>query len=101
MKKIIDGKKYDTDTAKRVGAWDNGYIYGDLDFHEEELYRKSNGEFFMMGWSGARGAYATRDGNGMRGGGAIVPLSDAEARAWAERHLDADAYEALFGAVPE
>ena len=30
MKKIIDGKVYDTDTAKQIGAWDNG-VYGSFD----------------------------------------------------------------------
>ena len=51
MKKIINGKVYDTDTAKLIGSWDNG-IYGDLDSVSEDLYRKRTGEFFIFGHEG-------------------------------------------------
>ena len=40
MKKIIDGKKYDTETAECVGGWDNGYYANDLYYCWEGLYRK-------------------------------------------------------------
>ena len=40
MKKIINGKKYDTDTASCVGSWDNGYGYSEFGYFSEALYRK-------------------------------------------------------------
>ena len=46
--------------------------------------------------------YAEATGiNSWSGGERIMPLSFAEAREWAEKHLDVDEYEAIFGAVTE
>lgn len=39
--------------------------------------------------------------NAWTGGENIIPLSQAEAREWVERHCDADTYERLFGPVEE
>ena len=54
MKKIINNKLYDTDTAKRLG-YDGG---GDgFDSWTEELYKKRTGEYFIYGEGGARTRY--------------------------------------------
>ena len=96
MKKIINGKRYDTDTASKIGFWSNSRSYSDFDFCEETLYRKRTGEFFIHGGGGARTKYAKEE-YGMYGWGeAIVPLTDDEAKTWVEKNLDADTYEALF-----
>ena len=101
MKKIINGKLYNTDTAERMGTWDNG-IYGDLDSVEETLYRKRTGEFFLCGEGGARSRYAISTGNNFWSGGSeIIPLTWEAAREWAEKHLNADNYEQIFGEVSE
>lgn len=39
MKRIIDGKKYDTETAACIATWDNGYYGNDFKRCEESLYR--------------------------------------------------------------
>lgn len=102
MKKIINGRKYDTDTASEVGSWWNEYPVNDFQYETETLYRKRNGEFFVFGEGGAMSKYAeARGGSGWSGGSAIVPLSYDKARQWAEEHLDADDYEAAFGEVSE
>lgn len=96
MKKIINGKRYDTETAEKIGVWDNARSISDFDCCEETLYRKRTGEFFIHGGGGARTKYAS-ESYGMYGWGeAITPLTYDEAREWAETHLDADRYEALF-----
>lgn len=101
MKKIINGKVYDTDTAQDVGNWDNG-VYGGFDSVAETLYRKRTGEFFLLGQGGARTRYASAAGdNHWSGGSAIIPLTWEAARAWAEEHLAAEGYEAIFGEVAE
>lgn len=102
MKKIINGKVYDTDTAKLIGSWDNG-IYGDLDSVSEDLYRKRTGEFFIFGKGGPRTKYATQTGsnNWWSGGSMIIPLTWDAAREWAEEHFDSDIYEEIFGQVVE
>ena len=101
MKIIINGRKYDTETARAVG--DACSTVGPLDheFWVELLYRKTTGEFFLHGRGGPTSRYAIPEGNGWSGGEWIVPLTMDEAMTWAEKHLEVDAYEALFGVVEE
>ena len=102
MKKVINGKMYDTDKAKCLGEWDNG-IYGfDFDAIYEALHRKRTGEFFLYGKGGARTQYAEPRGQNSWGGGErIMPLSYSEAQEWAEDHLDGEEYEQIFGEIVE
>lgn len=100
MKKIINGKKYNTDTAQRLGEWDNGQ-YGNFDYEEETLYRKKTGEFFICGSGGAASKYACSVREGTASGSQISPISWEEARKWAEYHLQANEYEKIFGDVFE
>lgn len=101
MKKIIAGKKYDTKTARMVGEMTNDLPYSDFNYISEALYQKRNGEYFIHGEGGARTRYAEASADGWSGGERIMPVSFAEAMAWAEQYLDADAYEAEFGEVSE
>lgn len=99
MKKIINGKVYDTDTAREMGM-DCG---GDGFSHWcERLYQKRTGEFFLHGEGGPMTKYARAIGqNSWSGGEQIMPLSVKAAREWVEEHLDADDYEAIFGLPDE
>ncbi len=87
MKKYINGRKYDTATAKKVGDWDNGFRPGDFDYFRERLFRKKTGEFFL--WT-----CTTFDGSDE-----IRPLSFDDARQWAEEKLSGDEYEQIFGEI--
>lgn len=98
MKKIIEGRKYNTDTATKVGTWDNEYGASDFNYVEETLYRKQNGEFFIHGEGGANSRYAKSAGlNSWTGGEMIEPQTFESARKWAEEHLTAEEYDAVFG----
>lgn len=102
MKKIINGKMYNTETAKMVGSWSNNVSCSDFSYCEEELYKKKTGEFFLYGSGGAMSKYATSCGNGWTGGGqAITPMTVENAKRWMERHCDADEYIEVFGEVEE
>lgn len=102
MKKIINGKLYNTETATQVGAWDNGRSYRDLSYCAETLFRKKTGEYFLYGDGGATTKYAQYIGDNQWGGSSqIIPLAYDTARQWAEEHLPAEEYESEFGAVPE
>ncbi len=101
MKKIINGKRYDTKTARLVGLTTYG-IPGDLYYWCEDLYLKKTGEFFIHGQGGPMSKYSERSGeNTWSYGHEIRPLSLKEAKKWAEKYLDADAYEKIFGKVEE
>lgn len=96
MKKIINGRKYDTETAKELG-YDNNIgrdilARTDFDYEESTLYRKKTGEYFIYRFGGARTPYP--DGH-------ISPCTEEEAKAWSENHLSVDDYEALWGEVEE
>jgi hypothetical protein len=102
MKKIINGSKYDTVTAKKLGEWTNGERYGDFNYCEETLYRTKAGRYFIHGCGGAMTKYAVSSGNNSWSGGSkILPMSREAAMEWAEEKLEADEYEAIFGEVEE
>ena len=101
MKKIINGKRYDTDTAIQVAEWESGYP-NDFSYFCEQLYRKRTGEYFIFGHGNAASKYAISAGNNSwAGGSALIPLTYDSAREWGEDHMDADEYEAEFGEVSE
>ena len=96
MKKIIRNKLYDTSTAKEIAEYRD--LCGGDKAVTEQLFRKRSGEYFLNGSGGAASKYATQSATGgWVGGSAIVPLAYEQARQWAEEHLSADEYAALFG----
>lgn len=102
MKKIINGKRYDTDTAKECGTAYSKLGRRDFGYWEETLYQKRTGEFFLYGEGGPASRYAVSAGqNSWSGGEKIIPLSAQNAMKWAEEHLEADEYERIFGEVTE
>lgn len=102
MKKIINGKVYDTEKAKELGTYSNAGGWRDFNHFEETLYQKRTGEFFLFGEGGPMTRYAEAEGqNSWSGGRRIMPMSYDEARKWAEEHLNADEYEEIFGVVDE
>ena len=54
MKKVINGKAYDTEKAKPVAHWKNWGSWRDFEHIEETLYRKRHGEFFLFGEGGPK-----------------------------------------------
>jgi hypothetical protein len=93
MKKIINGKKYDTETAMLIGTMVNGYNCKDFHYTSEELYQKKNGEFFLFGEGGPLSIYGEQYGNGRCGSRQIIPYSIEEAQKWVEQQCSTDEYE--------
>jgi hypothetical protein len=101
MKKIIRGRKYDTDTAELVGEYQYSYPR-DFNYCREELYRKRTGEFFLYGTGGPLSKYGETTGqNEWSGSEAITPLDLVDAKDWVEENCDAETYEKLFGVVDD
>lgn len=97
MKKIINGKVYDTETALLVGRWDSGHSANDFYGVTESLYRKKTGEYFIHGDGGAKTQYAKAVGNSWVGGELIKPVTLGEAKEFAKEYLTSDEYEKEFG----
>ena len=88
MEKIINGKRYNTETAALVGCWDNGLKRDDIEWKRETLYKKRGGEFFIFGEGGSTTRYAGRV--------SIIPIDYDQAQTWALRHLDEETYNREF-----
>ena len=96
MVKVINHKKYSTDTARVVAYYNNidGFKIlqcDDARFFEVTLYKKRTGEYFIC-----------TEGNNRSGVEiGIEPVNEEEAKKWSERYLDADEYESIWGEVEE
>ncbi len=96
MVKVINNKKYSTDTARVVAYYNNidGFKIlqcDDARFFEVTLYKKRTGEYFIF-----------TEGNNRSGVEiGIEPVSEEEAKRWSEIYLDADEYESIWGEVEE
>lgn len=91
MNKIINGKRYDTNTAKQIGSRDANKE-GNF-FFRETLYRKKFGEFFLAVIYNGCDIYAGDDH--------ITPISIEQAQKWVSKNMDGDEYESIFGPVQE
>ena len=85
MTKVINGARYDTDRAHRLARWERD-TNDSADHMTETLYRTKAGKFFIHGEGGPNTRYASRSGGS---GEKIVPLTESDAREWAEFRLDA------------
>ncbi len=98
MKKIHNGKRYDTETAEIVAQYCNGLSSRDFYNLSEELYRTKAGAWFLFGEGGAATKYKEPvDNNCWQGGSDIVPLTAIEAQEWLEQHDMTASLEKYFG----
>ena len=86
MKKIINGKKYDTNTATEVCCG----FFGNFGCKKVTLYKKKNGEFFE---------HHTLNEFGFSEW--IEPVDKSEAKRFAEEQMTGDEYDKFFGEVEE
>jgi hypothetical protein len=82
MKKVIDGKLYNTETALKIEEYWNGYGYSDFNFCIEALYKTQKGKYFLHGEGGAASKYAEQSGRNLDAGSEIIELSRMEAMEW-------------------
>ena len=85
MKQVINGKSYNTDTAKEIGRHCSSVGSSDFNYFDEALYLTKNGTYFIAGKGGPYSQYSVAIGSNGRGGGSgIRVLSNSEALEWAE-----------------
>lgn len=102
MKKYINNRLYNTDTAKEVAHWSTEWLTtNDFKYCEETLYLKSTGEYFLHGKGGALSAYAEIVNHASVGSEKIIPLSLEMAMEWAQEKLTVDEYSKVFGEITE
>lgn len=102
MKKVINGKIYNTETAELIG--EDSYSYpGDFHHWEAALYRTPRShQYFLAGSGGPMSRFAQSVGqNEWSGGSDLIPLSPEDALAWAEAHLKPAIVEHYFADMIE
>lgn len=100
MKTIINGLRYNTETATEVASYESPAYRSDFGWYAEALYRTKNGRYFLAGEGNAASKYSEpAEGGNMSGPGShIIVLSNEEAREWCERTGNVEALEQYFAA---
>ena len=101
MKRIINGKSYNTDTATLIAETDNGLSHSDFKVIEEDLYKTKKGQYFISYFGGAATCYAVRNGQWASEGRGIKLLSDTEAMRFLESNDEVNALEKYFASEIE
>lgn len=97
MKRVIDGRIYDTAVAEPVHRWDNGRLDDDLHFEEAILYRTPKGAYFVCGAGGPLTDYAERvDSSTMTAGIDLWAVDKDQAIEWLENRGGHEALVDLF-----
>lgn len=96
MKRIIDGKMYDTEEAAFIGEWHFG---NGRNYTCEKLYQQKDGDFFIAGYGGPDSEYGKRIGWTCIDGVKISPISHDKARNFTQYHIP-EKYDAYFGICP-
>ncbi len=97
MKAIIQGRKYDTETAEHIVGYSNNLGCGDFRHYEEDLYRTKKGNWFLAGEGGPMTKYSHTVGDATSGGSGIIPLTNQEAFEWLEAKEFYKTLERYFG----
>lgn len=85
MIKIIDGKRYNTETAEKLCQLASTNDSGSFDWHETYLYRTRLGRFFVAGHGNARSMWAeTVSQNTWGSGSGLRAISEDEALGYLE-----------------
>ena len=100
MKRIINGRVYNTDTADRIGNFASDCGRGDFRYEDTDLYKTKKGAWFICGEGGPLSRWSQSCGNGQRGGSGIEVMTTAEALSWAESAgIDADVIAEHFAVI--
>ena len=99
MKKIINGRVYDTGKAKLIAEAHHldCIEYSTGKRLQQWLYQKKNGEFFVHADGAAIELQNVLPSGEYRPGKGIYPLTYEQAQKWAERELTAKQWESIFG----
>ncbi len=92
MKRVIDGKVYNTQTAQLIDEVAASCPCTDFAYWEESLYKTKKGRFFVAGEGGPMSRWSQAiDSNSWSGGAGMKVLTESEALEWCEENgIDAD-----------
>ncbi len=98
MKRIINGTRYDTETATAVGTYESNHFTTDFEHWTATLYISPRKKYyFLHGTGGPMSRYGEPSGNCWVSGEKLEPLSCEEAMRWAEEYLEPEEMDKGFG----
>ncbi|AFV24621.1 hypothetical protein Mpsy_2417 [Methanolobus psychrophilus R15] len=94
MIKIIDGKRYNTETSEEIANYENMHNCQDFNYYSETLYKTKKGAYFLYGSGMALSKYGRSNGRESYGGHEFEVMTPQEAFEWLTEHnLDYEAEE--------
>ena len=84
MRRVIRGKRYDTDKATLVAETTSGGAPNDFRYWQESLYRSPRGNWFVVGCGHAMTQWATHTVDGSGWGEGLRPIEPRAALQWLE-----------------
>jgi hypothetical protein len=98
MKKIINGFRYNTETAILIGkAGTFNLGMSDFNYWQAGLYKtKRSNNYFMAGEGHAMTRFADHSGGSSGWGRKLIPMTREEAFKWAQEFLDTEDIEKEF-----
>jgi hypothetical protein len=101
MKRIIDGKIYNTETATLIADISPRYeSRNDFNWEDTKLYRTRKGQWFLAGEGGARSRWSHPIGNGSTAGDGLELVQEYEAQQLVGQHAP-EKYTEFFGEPEE
>ncbi len=101
MKKVIEGKVYNTVTATKLAEYSYGYS-SDFSYISEELYLTKKGKYFLAGKGGPYTCYAEQVSRYTYcSGEAIIPMTKQEAFEWCQKRDCTEAIDEYFSDLVE
>jgi hypothetical protein len=97
-KAIINGKRYNTETATFVCEGSANCSKSDFKYWSAALYKTQRGNYFLDGEGGPMTQWAKSFDNSSSGSSGIIPIDREEALAFAETHGCIDVVERFFEA---
>ena len=101
MNKIINNKRYNTDTARNLGEWDNGLLGTDRNYYKETLYITKSGNYFIHGYGNLNTIYGERKNEQRCISEKIMPLICQEAKNWVAEKMNSEDIEVIFNEFDE
>ncbi|WP_400244970.1 hypothetical protein AB3U99_01210 [Niallia sp. JL1B1071] len=96
MIKIIDGKRYNTDTAEEICDWTNGK-FGKFEYREKTMFRTKKGNWFIYHYGGPMTDMAISAGmNSWSSSEDIEPVTEKQALDFLEKYNGYKAIEKYF-----
>lgn len=97
MRKIIKGKRYDTEKAECVASASHGYK-SDFHYWAEDLYRTPRGNWFLVGEGNALSRYSVPGAQhgSTAPGEKLIPMTNDDAKQWLEEQGETAMLEEHF-----